>query len=81
MTAGARIALGEVTLELEVESDELLVPWPLRGLDRHHRGLSMRAYLNAVNAIAAHNDRGHVREVVGRPARGGVKQGLSGSEE
>ena len=28
------------------------------------------AYLNAVNAIQTRKDRGHVREVVGRPARG-----------
>ena len=61
-------AQGEVTLELEVESD-----------DRSFRGraastdiieASAQAYLNAVNAIAAHNDRGHVREVVGRPGAG-----------
>jgi 2-isopropylmalate synthase len=61
-------AQGEVTLELEVESD-----------DRSFRGraastdiieASAQAYVNAVNAIAAHKDRGHVREVVGRPGAG-----------
>lgn len=31
---------------------------------------SALAYLNAVNAIQTHKERGHVREVVGRPARG-----------
>jgi 2-isopropylmalate synthase len=61
-------AQGEVTLELEVESD-----------DRSYRGraastdiieASAQAYLNAVNAIATHQERGHVREVVGRPGAG-----------
>src|SRR5205814_2677080 len=61
-------AQGEVTLELEVESD-----------DRSYRGraastdiieASAQAYLNAVNAIATHKERGHVREVVGRPGAG-----------
>ena len=61
-------AQGEVTLELEVESD-----------DRSFRGraastdiieASAQAYLNAVNAIATHKERGHVREVVGRPGAG-----------
>jgi 2-isopropylmalate synthase len=61
-------AQGEVTLELEVESG-----------DRSFRGraastdiieASAQAYLNAVNAIATHRDRGHVREVVGRPGAG-----------
>ncbi len=61
-------AQGEVTLELEVESG-----------DRSFRGraastdiieASAQAYVNAVNAIAAHRDRGHVREVVGRPGAG-----------
>ena len=63
-------AQGEVTLELEVESD-----------DRSYRGraastdiieASAQAYLNAVNAIAARKERerGHVREVVGRPGAG-----------
>jgi 2-isopropylmalate synthase len=61
-------AQGEVTLELEVESD-----------DRSYRGraastdiveASALAYLNAVNAIQTHKERGHVREVVGRPGAG-----------
>ncbi len=61
-------AQGEVTLELEVESD-----------DRSFRGraastdiieASALAYLNAVNAIATRVQRGHVREVAGRPGAG-----------
>jgi 2-isopropylmalate synthase len=61
-------AQGEVTLELEVESD-----------DRSYRGraastdiieASAQAYLNAVNAIATRNERGQVREVIGRPGAG-----------
>jgi 2-isopropylmalate synthase len=61
-------AQGEVTLELEVESD-----------DRSFRGraastdiivASAMAYLNAVNAIQTRKERGHVREVVGRPGAG-----------
>ncbi len=61
-------AQGEVTLELEVESD-----------DRTFRGraastdiieASAQAYLNAVNAIATRRERGHPREVVGRPGAG-----------
>jgi 2-isopropylmalate synthase len=61
-------AQGEVTLELEVESD-----------DRSFRGraastdiieASALAYLNAVNAIATRKERGAVREVVGRPGAG-----------
>jgi 2-isopropylmalate synthase len=61
-------AQGEVTLELEVESD-----------DRSFRGraastdiieASAQAYINAVNAIATHKERGHAREVVGRPGAG-----------
>src|SRR5439155_13550494 len=59
-------AQGEVTLELEVESD-----------DRSFRGraastdiieASALAYLNAVNAIATRRD--HPREVIGRPGAG-----------
>ena len=61
-------AQGEVTLELEVESD-----------DRSFRGraastdiieASALAYINAVNAIQTRKERGHVREVVGRPGAG-----------
>ena len=61
-------AQGEVTLELEVESD-----------DRSFRGraastdiieASAEAYINAVNAIATRKERGHAREVIGRPGAG-----------
>ncbi len=61
-------AQGEVTLELEVESD-----------DRTFRGraastdiieASAEAYINAVNAIATRRDREQVREVIGRPGAG-----------
>jgi 2-isopropylmalate synthase len=61
-------AQGEVSLELEVESD-----------DRAFRGraastdiieASAEAYLNAVNAIATRRDRDHPREVIGRPGAG-----------
>jgi 2-isopropylmalate synthase len=61
-------AQGEVTLELEVESD-----------DRSFRGraastdiieASALAYLNAVNAIATRRERNEQREVVGRPGAG-----------
>ena len=61
-------AQGEVTLELEVESD-----------DRSYRGraastdiieASAEAYLNAVNAITTRRDRNEPREVIGRPGAG-----------
>jgi 2-isopropylmalate synthase len=61
-------AQGEVTLELEVQSD-----------DRSFRGraastdiieASALAYLNAVNAIATRRDRQEQREVIGRPGAG-----------
>jgi 2-isopropylmalate synthase len=61
-------AQGEVTLELEVQSD-----------DRSFRGraastdiieASALAYVNAVNAITTRRDRGQVREVIGRPGAG-----------
>jgi 2-isopropylmalate synthase len=63
-------AQGEVTLELEVESE-----------DRSYRGraastdiieASAQAYINAVNAIATRKERerGQIREVVGRPGAG-----------
>ncbi len=67
VTAG-KDAQGEVTLELEVHSD-----------DRTFRGraastdiieASALAYLNAVNAIASRRDRDQVREVIGRPGAG-----------
>lgn len=61
-------AQGEVTLELEVESD-----------DRSYRGraastdiieASAMAYVNAVNAIATRPRQGQTREVLGRPGAG-----------
>jgi 2-isopropylmalate synthase len=67
VTAG-KDAQGEVSLELEVESD-----------DRSFRGraastdiivASAEAYLNAVNGIATRRDRAQAREVVGRPGAG-----------
>ncbi len=67
VTAG-KDAQGEVSLELEVESD-----------DRTFRGraastdiieASAEAYLNAVNAIYARRERDHPREVIGRPGAG-----------
>jgi 2-isopropylmalate synthase len=67
VTAG-KDAQGEVSLELEVESD-----------DRTFRGraastdiieASAEAYLNAVNAIAYRRERDHPREVIGRPGAG-----------
>lgn len=67
VTAG-KDAQGEVTLELEVESD-----------DRSFRGraastdiieASAEAYLNAVNAIATRRERDNPREVIGRPGAG-----------
>ena len=67
VTAG-KDAQGEVTLELEVHSD-----------DRSFRGraastdiieASALAYLNAVNAISSRRERGQVREVIGRPGAG-----------
>ena len=67
VTAG-KDAQGEVTLELEVESD-----------DRSFRGraastdiieASALAYLNAVNHIATRRERDTPREVIGRPGAG-----------
>ncbi len=67
VTAG-KDAQGEVSLELEVQTD-----------DRSFRGraastdiieASALAYLNAVNAIHARRERKDVREVVGRPGAG-----------
>jgi 2-isopropylmalate synthase len=61
-------AQGEVTLELEVESN-----------DRSFRGraastdiieASAMAYINAVNAIATRRELRHQREVLGRPGAG-----------
>ena len=67
VTAG-KDAQGEVTLELEVQSD-----------DRTFRGraastdiieASAEAYLNAVNHILARRERNQPREVIGRPGAG-----------
>jgi 2-isopropylmalate synthase len=67
VTAG-KDAQGEVSLELEVTSD-----------DRTFRGraastdiieASAEAYLNAVNAIATRREREQPREVIGRPGAG-----------
>jgi 2-isopropylmalate synthase len=67
VTAG-KDAQGEVSLELEVTSD-----------DRAFRGraastdiieASAEAYINAVNAIASRRERDHPREVIGRPGAG-----------
>jgi 2-isopropylmalate synthase len=67
VTAG-KDAQGEVSLELEVESD-----------DRTFRGraastdiieASAEAYINAVNAILTRRERDHPREVIGRPGAG-----------
>ncbi|MBV8384093.1 MAG: 2-isopropylmalate synthase, partial [Planctomycetaceae bacterium] len=67
VTAG-KDAQGEVSVELEVESD-----------DRTFRGraastdiieASAEAYLNAVNAIVTRRERDHPREVIGRPGAG-----------
>ncbi len=61
-------AQGEVTLELEVESDERSFRGRAASTDIIEA--SALAYLNAVNAIATRRERGHVREVVGRPGAG-----------
>ncbi len=67
VTAG-KDAQGEVSLELEVESD-----------DRTFRGraastdiieASAEAYINAVNAILTRRERDQPREVIGRPGAG-----------
>ncbi len=67
VTAG-KDAQGEVTLELEVTSE-----------DRSYRGraastdiveASAEAYINAVNNIVARRDREQPREVIGRPGAG-----------
>ena len=67
VTAG-KDAQGEVSLELEVASD-----------DRTFRGraastdiieASAEAYINAVNAILTRRERDHPREVIGRPGAG-----------
>jgi 2-isopropylmalate synthase len=61
-------AQGEVTLELEVESDDNSFRGRAASTDIIEA--SALAYLNAVNAIQSRKDRGVVREVVGRPGAG-----------
>ncbi len=61
-------AQGEVTLELEVESDDRAFHGRAASTDIIEA--SAQAYINAVNAIATHKERGHVREVIGRPGAG-----------
>ncbi len=61
-------AQGEVSLELEVISDGHTVRGRAASTDIIEA--SALAYLNAVNAIATRRERGHAREVVGRPGMG-----------
>jgi 2-isopropylmalate synthase len=61
-------AQGEVTLELEVESDESSFRGRAASTDIIEA--SAMAYINAVNAISTRKERGQVREVVGRPGAG-----------
>ncbi len=61
-------AQGEVTLELEVESNDRAFHGRAASTDIIEA--SAQAYINAVNAIATHRERGHVREVIGRPGAG-----------
>jgi 2-isopropylmalate synthase len=61
-------AQGEVTLELEVESDLGSVRGRAASTDIIEA--SALAYINAVNAIVARKQRGHGREVIGRPGMG-----------
>jgi len=61
-------AQGEVTLELEVQSDGSTFRGRAASTDIIEA--SALAYLNAVNAISNRKDRGHVREFAGRPGAG-----------
>lgn len=61
-------AQGEVTLELEVESEDQSFRGRAASTDIIEA--SAEAYVNAVNAIATRRDRGQIREVVGRPGAG-----------
>ena len=61
-------AQGEVTLELEVESDN--TSFRGRAASTDIIEASAEAYINAVNAIATRRDREQVREVIGRPGAG-----------
>jgi 2-isopropylmalate synthase len=62
-------AQGEVSLELEVESDEGTA-YRGRAASTDIIEASALAYINAVNAIASRRQRGATREVVGRPGAG-----------
>lgn len=61
-------AQGEVSLELEVESDARSFRGRAASTDIIEA--SAEAYINAVNAIASRRDRDHPREVIGRPGAG-----------
>jgi len=61
-------AQGEVSLELEVESDAQAHHGRAASTDIIEA--SALAYINAVNAIATRRERGRVREVAGRPGAG-----------
>jgi 2-isopropylmalate synthase len=61
-------AQGEVTLELEVQSDNRSFRGRAASTDIIEA--SALAYLNAVNAIATRRDRQEHREVIGRPGAG-----------
>jgi 2-isopropylmalate synthase len=61
-------AQGEVTLELEVQSDDRSFHGRAASTDIIEA--SAQAYINAVNAIATHRERGDPRVVIGRPGAG-----------
>jgi 2-isopropylmalate synthase len=67
VTAG-KDAQGEVSLELEVESDDRTFHGRAASTDIIEA--SAEAYLNAVNAIAHRRERDQPREVIGRPGAG-----------
>src|SRR4051812_13772790 len=67
VTAG-KDAQGEVSLELEVTSDDR--PFGGGAASTDIIEASAEAYLNAVNAIANRRERDHPREVIGRPGAG-----------
>ena len=61
-------AQGEVSLELEVENNDMKFRGRAASTDIIEA--SAEAYINAVNAIASRADRGRQREVIGRPGAG-----------
>ena len=67
VTAG-KDAQGEVSLELEVESDDSTFRGRAASTDIIEA--SAQAYINAVNAIASRRERDQTREVIGRPGAG-----------